>query len=162
MNGLEIIDLQRGGFADRLFKRRPSENTFIEINNILASVPILQIDRQSITNKLDEYGINSDDAKPRFLSLYSQVLKHFIRDSDLSDQEIEELERLERLKNIFDLTPDVKPHYIAKRNCERCFTKAAGENIKRRGEENSKKLYGKRRSLSALSQGAFLLEQANG
>ncbi len=103
MNGLEIIDLQRGGFADRLFKRRPSENTFIEINNILASVPILQIDRQSITNKLDEYGINSDDAKPRFLSLYSQVLKHFIRDSDLSDQEIEELERL---KNIFDLTPD--------------------------------------------------------
>ncbi len=103
MNGLEVIDLQRGGFADRLFRRRPAENAFIEINNILASVPILQIDRQSITKKLDEYGISRDSAKPRLLNLYSQILKHFIRDSDLSDREVEELERLQ---SIFGLTTD--------------------------------------------------------
>src|ERR1044071_244096 len=102
MNGLQVIDLKRPDFVDRMLRIRPHENAFIEINNLLATVPIFQIQRQTVKTHLEEYGVREETAKPRLLYFYSQVLGHFVRDLSLSEQEQEELDHLQ---NVLGLLP---------------------------------------------------------
>lgn len=45
MNGLRIIELNEASFMERLLRQEPRENAFVEINNLLACVPILIIDQ---------------------------------------------------------------------------------------------------------------------
>jgi len=40
MNGLEILDLQPVGIVASLLGHRPKENAFLEIHNVVASLPI--------------------------------------------------------------------------------------------------------------------------
>jgi hypothetical protein len=103
MNGLEIIDLQPAGFIANLLGRRPKENAFLEIHNVVASLPIYHISEDAVTACLSRYGITDQEAKPRLLNIYSEVLEHFIGDLLISDDEIEQLRHLE---TIFGLTPD--------------------------------------------------------
>ena len=117
MNGLEIVDLQPAGFIANLLAHRPKENAFLEIHNVVASLPIYHISEDAIKACLSRYGITDQEAKPRLLNIYSEVLEHFIEDLLISDDEIEQLRHL---ATIFGLTPDevsqihtalVYPHY---------------------------------------------------
>jgi hypothetical protein len=117
MNGLEVIDLQPAGFIANLLGRRPKENAFLEIHNVVASLPIYHISEDAVAACLSRYGITDQEAKPRLLNIYSEVLEHFIADLLISDDEIEQLRHL---ATIFGLTPDevsqihtalVYPHY---------------------------------------------------
>jgi hypothetical protein len=117
MNGLEVIDLQPAGFLANLLGRRPKENAFLEIHNVIASLPIYHISEDAVTACLGRYGITQEEAKPRLLNIYSQVLDHFIKDLLISDDEVEQLRHL---ATIFKLSADevsqihteiVYPHY---------------------------------------------------
>jgi len=117
MNGLEVIDLQPTSFVANLLGRRPKENVFLEIHNVVASLPIYHISEDAVTACLSRYGITREEAKPRLLNIYSQVLEHFIKDLLISDDEIEQLRHL---ATIFKLNSDevsqihtelVYPHY---------------------------------------------------
>jgi DnaJ-domain-containing protein 1 len=117
MNGLEIIDLQPVGFVANLLGHRPKENAFLEIHNVVASLPIYHISEDAVAACLSRYEIVHEEAKPRLLNIYSQVLDHFIKDLLISDDEIEQLRHL---ATIFRLTADevsqinaeiVYPHY---------------------------------------------------
>jgi len=117
MNGLEIIDLQPVGFVASLLGHRPKENAFLEIHNVVASLPIYHISEDAVEACLSRYEITHEEAKPRLLNIYSQVLDYFIKDLLISDDEIEQLRHL---ANIFKLTVDevsqinteiVYPHY---------------------------------------------------
>ena len=117
MNGLEIIDLQPVGFVANLLGHRPKENAFLEIHNVVASLPIYHISEDAVAACLSRYEITHEEAKPRLLNIYSQVLDHFIKDLLISDDEIEQLRHL---ATIFRLTADevsqinaeiVYPHY---------------------------------------------------
>jgi len=117
MNGLEILDLQPVGFVASLLGHRPKENAFLEIHNVVASLPIYHISEDAVAACLSRYEITHEEAKPRLLNIYSQVLEHFIKDLLISDDEIEQLRHL---ATIFKLTADevsqinteiVYPHY---------------------------------------------------
>lgn len=117
MNGLEIIDLQPVGFVANLLGHRHKENAFLEIHNVVASLPIYHISEDAVAACLSRYEITHEEAKPRLLNIYSQVLDHFIKDLLISDDEIEQLRHL---ATIFKLTADevsqinteiVYPHY---------------------------------------------------
>ena len=117
MNGLEVLDLQPTGFVANLLGHRPKENAFLEIHNVVASLPIYHISEDAVTACLSRYGITEEEAKPRLLNIYSHVLEHFIKDLLISDDEVEQLRHL---ATIFDLSSDevsqihteiVYPHY---------------------------------------------------
>jgi DnaJ-domain-containing protein 1 len=117
MNGLEVLDLQSTGFVANLLGRRPKENAFLEIHNVVATLPIYHISEDAVTACLSRYGITQQEAKPRLLNIYSQVLEHFIKDLLISDDEVEQLRHL---ATIFKLNFDevsqihtelVYPHY---------------------------------------------------
>jgi DnaJ domain/Chloroplast envelope transporter len=117
MNGLEVIDLQPVGFLANLLGHRPKENAFLEIHNVIATLPIYHISEDAVTACLSRYGITQEEAKPRVLNIYSQVLDHFIKDLLISDDEVEQLRHL---ATIFKLGSDevsqihteiVYPHY---------------------------------------------------
>ena len=101
MNGLDVIDLQPTSFIANLLGRRPKENAFLEIHNVLATLPIYHISEDAITSCLSRYGVAQEEAKPRLLNIYSQVLEHFIGDLSISD---DEAEQLRHLATIFKLT----------------------------------------------------------
>ena len=117
MNGLEIIDLQPISFVANLLGRRPKENAFLEIHNVVATLPIYHISEDAVTACLSRYRITEEEAKPRLLNIYSQVLADFIKDLLISDDEVEQLRHL---ATIFKLSSDevsqihteiVYPHY---------------------------------------------------
>jgi hypothetical protein len=103
MNGLEVIDLQPAGFLANLLGRRPKENAFLEIHNVIATLPIYHISEDAVTACLSRYRITRKEAKPRLLNIYSQVLEHFIKDLVISDDEVEQLRHL---ATIFKLGSD--------------------------------------------------------
>ena len=117
MNGLEVIDIQTTGFVAKLLGRRPRENAFVEIHNVVASLPIYHISEDAVLACLSHYGVTYEEGKSRLLNIYSQVLEHFIKDLSISDDEVEQLRHL---ATIFRVTPDevaemhaamVYPHY---------------------------------------------------
>jgi DnaJ-domain-containing protein 1 len=103
MNGLEVLDLQPTGFVANLLGHRPKENAFLEIHNVVASLPIYHISEDAVTACLSRYGITQEEAKPRLLNIYSHVLEHFIKDLLISDNEVEQLRHL---ATIFKLSSD--------------------------------------------------------
>ena len=117
MNGLEVIDLQPTGFLANLLGRRPKENAFLEIHNVVASLPIYHISEDALTACLSRYGITQEEAKSRLLNIYSQVLEHFIKDLSISDDEVEQLRHLATIFKLSSAevsqihTELVYPHY---------------------------------------------------
>ena len=63
MNGLELIDLKPTGFVANLLGLRPKENAFLEIHNVVATLPIDHISEDAVTACLSRYGITLEEAK---------------------------------------------------------------------------------------------------
>lgn len=110
MNGLELIDLQPTGFVANLLGLRPKENAFLEIHNVVATLPIDHISEDAVTACLSRYGITHEEAKPRLLNIYSQVLGYFLKDLFISDDEVAQLRHL---ATIFNLSSDEIAHIHA-------------------------------------------------
>jgi hypothetical protein len=110
MHGLQFIDATEPGLADRLLGRKPKENAFIEINNIVASVPAAELTRDCIAERLEAHGITADEARPRLLSLYAQVLRNYIQGGVVTE---EAAATLARLRELFGLNGADTGHVLA-------------------------------------------------
>jgi Chloroplast envelope transporter len=97
MNGLEIIDLNKGSFMQRLLNKEPKENAYVEINNLIASTPTKDIEKQQILSILERHKISYEKGKSRLIGIYTQILKHFLKDFIISDSELGELQRLQEI-----------------------------------------------------------------
>lgn len=97
MNGLQIVDLKQAGITNRLFNRRPKENAFIEVHNLIAAMLIYQVSYEAVSDILSSYGTNREDGKSRLLNIYAEVLAFLVRDKDLSNDEVEQLEHLQTI-----------------------------------------------------------------
>jgi hypothetical protein len=117
MNGLETIDLQPTSFVANLLGLRSKENAFLEIHNVVATLPIYHISEDAVTACLSRYAITQEEAKPRLLNIYSQVLEYFLKDLLISDDEVEQLRHLAAIFNLGSEevshihTEIVYPHY---------------------------------------------------
>lgn len=101
MNGLEILDEKLPSLADKLMRREPRENAYIEIHNVIARAPLAQITRDDIESILTEHEITAAEVKPRLTNIYSEVLRHFVSDFQLSD---DETAKLTHLRDLLSLT----------------------------------------------------------
>lgn len=110
MNGLEIIDEKDPSFTDRLLRREPRENAYIEIHNAIARAPIDQVTRDDIDAILASHKIGPAAARSRLTNIYADVLKHYIKDFRLSD---EEAGLLGHLRDILSLDPADTGHIHA-------------------------------------------------
>lgn len=97
MNGLEILDEKLPSLADKLMRREPRENAYIEIHNVIARAPLHQITRDDIESILSEHEITVAEVKPRLTNIYIEVLRHFVKDFQLSDDEAANLAHLRDL-----------------------------------------------------------------
>lgn len=110
MNGLEIIDEKDPSFTDRLLRREPRENAYIEIHNAIARAPIDQISKDDIDAILASHKISPAAARSRLTNIYADVLKYYIKDFRLSD---EEASLLGHLRDILSLNPADTGHIHA-------------------------------------------------
>jgi hypothetical protein len=110
MNGLEIIDEKDPSLTDKLLRREPRENAYIEIHNTIARAPINEIGKDDIDAILAGHKISAAAAKSRLTSIYTEVLKHYVKDFRLS---AEETQQLGHLRDILSLDPADTGHIHA-------------------------------------------------
>lgn len=95
--------LKPQSFFQKIFRRQPPENAVTEINNLLASKPLLDVRLTEVSNILAKY-------KPNVLrlfahdimQLYERYLQHCLTDKALSDKDLEALNHLKRLLSLND------------------------------------------------------------
>jgi len=102
MNGLQPIPLQSPGLFARLRGKKPPENAYAEIHNLLARTSIREVPDDAVDWILAEYELTLADARPRLRALYTTVLRYVAHDLELTDAEVEQLRRLKRLLGLTD------------------------------------------------------------
>jgi hypothetical protein len=97
--------LKAQNFFQKILRKQPRENAVVEINNLLATKPLLDITPSEINETLYKYKENilrtfaSDIAQ-----LYEMYLRHCLNDKHLSDEDLAELKHLKRLLSLSDKT----------------------------------------------------------
>ncbi|MFQ3598771.1 MAG: hypothetical protein SNJ55_03720 [Chloroherpetonaceae bacterium] len=95
--------LKAQSFFQKLFRRQPPENAVTEINNLLASKPLLDVRLTEVSNILAKYKPNVVRLFARDITqLYERYLQHCLTDKALSDKDLEELKHLKRLLSLND------------------------------------------------------------
>lgn len=102
MNGLLPAELGRASLFQRLLRRKPKENAYREVSNLLANTPIKDLPVDSISSILASYRIDPLAEQERLKTLYSTVLAHFANDAELTDDEVEDLRRLRQILGLAD------------------------------------------------------------
>lgn len=102
MYGLETIDLIEPALLDRLLKNKVAENVYREIQNRIATTPILSVTPRSIVELLADYNISLDEAKPRLVPLLKRILQYFVVDRELTAKEAQEIQHLQAMFRISD------------------------------------------------------------
>ncbi len=103
-NLYKIEKLLQPNFFQRLLKKEPQENAFIEVNNLFATKPLKEIKFEEIEAISSKYKV---DLRKKFIvalkELYIQYLRQCLSDNILTDQELYDLNQLKNLlilKNI--------------------------------------------------------------
>lgn len=100
MNGFTTAPLKTQSLLQRLARRRPPENAFVEIQNLLATTAFADLAASQIINILSEYEVPREEAMPTLTGLYEQALRYDVRDGSLSP---EERAGLKQLRYVLDL-----------------------------------------------------------
>jgi hypothetical protein len=95
--------LQKQGVLQNLFKKQPSDNFLIEVNNLLASKPISDITKLEIDEIASKYSKNIvKNNLDKFQNLYSDYLIFCLKDKSLSQEEIDNLKHLKNILSLYD------------------------------------------------------------
>jgi len=107
-------ELIRPKFFQRLLKIEPKENAFTEVNNLLATRPLEEIESQEIEAISGKYKV---DLRKKFISrlkdLYLQKMKECLSDRDLSNQDIVSLDHLKKLLMLSDSETEEMHNQVA-------------------------------------------------
>lgn len=102
-NIFQIVPLKDRGFLQRIFRQTDPEDAIIEINNLLATTPILDISLQKIYDIGLRYKVNIPVEFERNLDeFYAAYLYQCLSDKFLSSQEESELSHLKKLLGLSD------------------------------------------------------------
>jgi len=79
-------------FFQKLFKQVPQENAVIELNNLLAAKPVLNISQRDIEAIEGKYRLNlRKEFKLNLEEFYAVYLNHCLADKVINDDELKEL-----------------------------------------------------------------------
>lgn len=95
--------LVKQSFFQRIFKQLPKENAVIALNNLLAIMPLKDIEINHISEIEKKYKVNL--LKSYYLNLeefYAVVLNYFLKDKILSQEEAESLKKLKEILGLSD------------------------------------------------------------
>lgn len=99
----KITELKKPGFFEKLFGKLPKENIILEINNLLASKPLVDITPQEILTLSTKYNVNLiRKFRTELKNLYSQLLLSCLRDGDMDESELDQLRHLQMLLMLKD------------------------------------------------------------
>jgi hypothetical protein len=102
LNGIDEVPLREPGWIERLLGKKPRDNAFLEIRNLLARTPIRELSPAQVEQVLAGYGLTPEEAEPQFKNLYAMVLRNAVRDFELTDEEMAELSHLRRVFGLSD------------------------------------------------------------
>jgi len=99
----EVKELLKPSLLDKLFKRLPSENAVIEINNLLARKEIKEISDKEFDEMISKYKFNVfSKFKKEFLELYKIFLRQCFSDKKITNEEFEQIVHLKNLLRVSD------------------------------------------------------------
>lgn len=103
MNLFKTATLTERSFLQKLFNQQPLENAVKEVNNLLASKPILQTSPVDIEEIERKYKVNiEEEFKLNTEEFYAVYLNYRLNDKSLSDDEINELKHLKTILRLND------------------------------------------------------------
>lgn len=95
--------LYKQSFFQKIFRQQPEENAIIELNNLLASKAIKNINFQEINDISAKYRINLiAEFYKNIAEFYTAYLSVCLEDMNISDEELEELNHLKKILNLTD------------------------------------------------------------
>lgn len=98
-----IKELKRPNFIERLFRYSSKENAIIEINNLLGTKQLDDINVEEIESISAKYKINLHKKFPDQLKvLYQRYLSQCLADNVLTDKELDELNSLKQILGLYD------------------------------------------------------------
>ena len=140
--------VQKRSAMQKLLKKQIPENLIIEINNLLADKPILEVshsDFKAICQKFDAVTIAK--SQRRFMGYYHLYLQECLEDKKLTDQKIAELARLRVLLGLSDrVIKEIHSSVI-----DRLFSKEVGRSYSDGNISDDEQIF-----LNQLSQNLLL------
>jgi len=102
-NLFQQLPLQTRSFFQRIFRQYPDDNVVIEINNLLASRPVMKITQEQVLSIVRKYQIDINKVyKKNLYEFYAVYLNRCLKVNDLSPDRVGELKHLQRLLHLGD------------------------------------------------------------
>lgn len=99
-----VLPPVKKGFFARLFSTGADENAFIELNNLLAAKPLLQITTDDVAVIITKYNVDITRHFPgRVKNLFYAYFQHCIQDRSFGEEEKVALRHLKRLLQLSDV-----------------------------------------------------------
>ena len=139
MNGnlYQIRALSNKSFFQKIFKQIPQENAVIELNNLLATKPLLDISPKNIEEIETKYQLNLlKEFKLNLEEFYAVYLNHCLADKILSEDELKELNHLKHLLSLDEKTIDNLHAKIGEIIYKKSFQEAVADGRLTKSEEN--------------------------
>jgi hypothetical protein len=129
------LELENANFFQRLLKKEPKENAFIEVNNLLATRPLKEIKLEEIEEISARYKVDLHNKfGERLKELYQRYLKKCFADSLLTEKELDELTHLKHLLILQDYEVNIFHEQLGgeiyKKNYEEAISKGTLEKSK--------------------------------
>ena len=100
------VELPQASFVGRLLGRRPKENCYIEVQNLLATRPVNELTAAEVENLLSDYVLPRAEANPRLTDFYAAAVRHLANDGELSESDRAELKQLRYVFGLGDEQAD--------------------------------------------------------
>lgn len=131
------VPLVEASFFQKLFKQLPVENSVIELNNLLAKHPILEISRRRVNEIEKRYQIKlEDEFKLNLEEFYAVYLNSCLEDGSLRDEDFDNLNHLRVILSLDENTAKQLHHKIGEIVYRRFFEKAVSNGRLIRREED--------------------------
>ena len=98
-NIFKVQELDQPSFFQKLFKKLPKANSVTEINNLLATKPIREIQLEEVDSIASKYKVNlkNKEFSSQLKELYQRYLKKCLEDRIFQEGEVQELNVLKQL-----------------------------------------------------------------
>ncbi|MBN8861260.1 MAG: hypothetical protein J0H29_22910 [Sphingobacteriales bacterium] len=124
-------------FFQKLFKQVPQENAVIELNNLLAAKPVLNISQRDIEAIEGKYRLNlRKEFKLNLEEFYAVYLNHCLADKVINDDELKELNHLKQVLYLDDKTIDKLHTKLGEIIYKKSFREAVADGRLTKAEED--------------------------
>lgn len=130
------VALIERSFFQKIFKQYPNENSIIELNNLLASKPLNDIQKEDILNIEEKYNIKlEDEFNLNLQEFYAVYLNQCLKDRMLTDEELDELKHLKQILSLDNKTVEGLHNQLGSIVYKKTFEEAVSDGQLTKEEE---------------------------